>query len=196
MSKRQKRLPEGIRETRRARDAKRVEPLGGARPSKSRGAEKARDRARGRPQQSGGAGAQDDAAWRVAPGRCRSFPDEPGAVAGIPQGDDRSDPRAGALEDRRPPLAAVPVLLGRGSRHPLDEHRADVRGGPLHAGGEAVPANAAMPTFSRRSQAKAFAIVSGRFYPFELDENTLYELDHRDEAVIPEQYRISERIAS
>jgi hypothetical protein len=38
--------------------------------------------------------------------------------------------------------------------------------------------------------------VNGRFYPFELDENTLYELDHRDEAVIPEQYRISERIAS
>ena len=38
--------------------------------------------------------------------------------------------------------------------------------------------------------------VNGRFYPFELEENTLYELDHRDEAVIPEQYRISERIAS
>jgi hypothetical protein len=38
--------------------------------------------------------------------------------------------------------------------------------------------------------------VNARFYPFELDENTLYELDHRDEAVIPEQYRISERIAS
>jgi hypothetical protein len=38
--------------------------------------------------------------------------------------------------------------------------------------------------------------VNGRLYPFELDENTLYELDHRDEAVIPEQYRISERIAS
>jgi hypothetical protein len=38
--------------------------------------------------------------------------------------------------------------------------------------------------------------VNGRFYPFELDENTLYELDHRDEAMIPEQYRISERIAS
>ena len=38
--------------------------------------------------------------------------------------------------------------------------------------------------------------VNGSFYPFELDENTLYELDHRDEAVIPEQYRISERIAS
>ncbi len=37
---------------------------------------------------------------------------------------------------------------------------------------------------------------NGKFYPFELDENTLYELDHRDEAVIPEQYRISERIAS
>jgi len=38
--------------------------------------------------------------------------------------------------------------------------------------------------------------VNGKFHPFELDENTLYELDHRDEAVIPEQYRISERIAS
>jgi hypothetical protein len=38
--------------------------------------------------------------------------------------------------------------------------------------------------------------VNARLYPFELDENTLYELDHRDEAVIPEQYRISERIAS
>jgi hypothetical protein len=38
--------------------------------------------------------------------------------------------------------------------------------------------------------------VNARFYPFELNENTLYELDHRDEAVIPEQYRISERIAS
>jgi hypothetical protein len=38
--------------------------------------------------------------------------------------------------------------------------------------------------------------VNGRSYAFELDENTLYELDHRDEAVIPEQYRISERIAS
>jgi hypothetical protein len=38
--------------------------------------------------------------------------------------------------------------------------------------------------------------VNGKHYPFEVDENTLYELDHRDEAVIPEQYRISERIAS
>ena len=38
--------------------------------------------------------------------------------------------------------------------------------------------------------------VNGKLYPFELDENTLYELDHRGEAVIPEQYRISERIAS
>ena len=37
--------------------------------------------------------------------------------------------------------------------------------------------------------------VGGKFHPFELDENTLYELDHRGEAVIPEQYRISERIA-
>jgi hypothetical protein len=38
--------------------------------------------------------------------------------------------------------------------------------------------------------------INGRFYPFELDENTLYELNHRDEAVIPELYRIHERIAS
>ncbi len=38
--------------------------------------------------------------------------------------------------------------------------------------------------------------VDGKFHPFELDENTLYELDHRDEAVIPELYRIGERIAS
>ena len=38
--------------------------------------------------------------------------------------------------------------------------------------------------------------IGGKFHAFELDENTLYELDHRDEAVIPEQYRISERIAS
>jgi hypothetical protein len=37
--------------------------------------------------------------------------------------------------------------------------------------------------------------IAGKFHPFELDENTLYELDHRGEAVIPEQYRISERIA-
>ena len=37
--------------------------------------------------------------------------------------------------------------------------------------------------------------IGGKFHPFELDENTLYELDHRGEAVIPEQYRISERIA-
>jgi hypothetical protein len=28
--------------------------------------------------------------------------------------------------------------------------------------------------------------TKGKFYPFEFDENTLYELDHRDEAVIPE----------
>jgi hypothetical protein len=38
--------------------------------------------------------------------------------------------------------------------------------------------------------------TKGKFYPFEFEENILYELDHRDEAVIPEQYRISERIAS
>ena len=33
----------------------------------------------------------------------------------------------------------------------------------------------------------------GKFYPFELDENTLYELEHRDELAIPEQYRIGNR---
>ncbi len=38
--------------------------------------------------------------------------------------------------------------------------------------------------------------TGGKFHPFELDENTLYELDHRGEAVIPEQYRISERNAA
>ena len=32
---------------------------------------------------------------------------------------------------------------------------------------------------------------SRRFYLFETDENTLYELDHRGEVAIPEQYRIS-----
>lgn len=37
--------------------------------------------------------------------------------------------------------------------------------------------------------------IGGNFHPFELDGDTLYELDHRGEAVIPEQYRISERIA-
>jgi hypothetical protein len=46
------------------------------------------------------------------------------------------------------------------------------------------------------SAGKGARDVNARFYPFELDENTIYELDHRDEAVIPEQYRISERIAS
>jgi len=32
--------------------------------------------------------------------------------------------------------------------------------------------------------------LRGKFHAFELDENTLYELDHRGEAVIPELYRI------
>jgi hypothetical protein len=50
--------------------------------------------------------------------------------------------------------------------------------------------------FLRPFAGKGVRDVNGRFYPFELDENTLYELDHRDEAVIPEQYRISERMAS
>jgi hypothetical protein len=50
--------------------------------------------------------------------------------------------------------------------------------------------------FLRPYAGKGVRDVNGKFYPFELDENTLYELDHRDEAVIPEQYRISERIAS
>ena len=43
---------------------------------------------------------------------------------------------------------------------------------------------------------KGIRDLNGKFHLFELDENTLYELDHRGEAVIPEQYRISERIAS
>jgi hypothetical protein len=47
-----------------------------------------------------------------------------------------------------------------------------------------------------RFTGKGASDVNGKLYPFELDENTLYELDHRDEAVIPEQYRISERTAS
>jgi hypothetical protein len=38
--------------------------------------------------------------------------------------------------------------------------------------------------------------ASAKFHPFELDENTLYELDHRGEAVIPEQYRIGNRSAA
>ena len=62
----------------------------------------------------------------------------------------------------------------------------------------------AVKQFLRTGDAKLLAPFAGkgardvnaRLYPFELDENTLYELDHRDEAVIPEQYRISERIAS
>jgi hypothetical protein len=37
--------------------------------------------------------------------------------------------------------------------------------------------------------------VNGKLYPFELDAKTLAELNHREEAVIPEQYRINERIA-
>jgi hypothetical protein len=35
--------------------------------------------------------------------------------------------------------------------------------------------------------------VAGKFHPFETDPNTLYELDHRGELVIPEQYRIGNR---
>ncbi len=34
-----------------------------------------------------------------------------------------------------------------------------------------------------------------KFHPFEVDENTLYELDHRGEVVIPEQYRIGRSAA-
>ena len=45
-------------------------------------------------------------------------------------------------------------------------------------------------------EGKGVRDTSGKFHPFELDENTLYELDHRGEAVIPEQYRISERNAT
>jgi hypothetical protein len=51
-------------------------------------------------------------------------------------------------------------------------------------------------TFLEPYAGKGVRDINGKFYPFELEENTLYELDHRDEAVIPEQYRISERIAS
>jgi hypothetical protein len=40
-------------------------------------------------------------------------------------------------------------------------------------------------------EGKGVRDTSGRFHPFELDENTLYELDHRGEAVIPELYRIN-----
>ena len=47
-----------------------------------------------------------------------------------------------------------------------------------------------------RFRGRGIRDVTGRFYGFEVDENTLYELDHRGEVVIPEQYRISERIAS
>ena len=53
-----------------------------------------------------------------------------------------------------------------------------------------------MPSFLTPFAGKGVRDLNGKFYAFELDENTLYELDHRDEAVIPEQYRISERIAS
>jgi hypothetical protein len=37
--------------------------------------------------------------------------------------------------------------------------------------------------------------VGGKFHPFETDPNTLYELDHRGELVLPEQYRIGNRNA-
>jgi hypothetical protein len=43
---------------------------------------------------------------------------------------------------------------------------------------------------------KGVGDTNRKFHPFEFEENTLYELDHRDEAVIPELYRISERKAS
>ena len=52
------------------------------------------------------------------------------------------------------------------------------------------------PDFLAPFASKGVRDIDGKFHPFELDENTLYELDHRDEAVIPELYRISERIAS
>jgi hypothetical protein len=38
--------------------------------------------------------------------------------------------------------------------------------------------------------------TNAKFHPFETDENTLYELDHRGEVVIPEQYRIGNRSMS
>lgn len=52
------------------------------------------------------------------------------------------------------------------------------------------------PDFLAPFTGKGARDVDGKLHPFELDENTLYELDHRDEAVIPELYRISERTAS
>ncbi len=52
------------------------------------------------------------------------------------------------------------------------------------------------PDFLAPFKGKDVRDVDGKSYPFELDENTLYELDHRDEAVIPELYRIGERTAS
>jgi hypothetical protein len=52
------------------------------------------------------------------------------------------------------------------------------------------------PEFLVPFAGKGVRDVDGKIHPFELDENTLYELDHRDEAVIPELYRIGERIAS
>jgi hypothetical protein len=33
--------------------------------------------------------------------------------------------------------------------------------------------------------------VNGKLYLFELDENTLYELDHRDEAVTPNNIEVT-----
>ena len=125
-----------------------------------------------------------------------SLPHQPGAPARLRQGADRSTHERRQLDDHRPALAAVSVLLGRSGRHPVDEPRQDVRGRPLHAGGKAVSANAATTGFPAPFAGKGARDLNGKFHPFELDENTLYELDHRDEAVIPEQYRISERIAS
>jgi hypothetical protein len=99
------------------------------------------------------------------------------------------------MDDRRPADPGFSILLGRGRRHADDEPRRNVGGRPLLAGGEAV-LRTGDTKFLAPFAGKGVRDVNGRFYPFELDENTLYELDHRDEAVVPEQYRIHERVAT
>ena len=78
----QTRLPKGIRETRRARDAKRIEPLGRARPSQSWRAAKTSVGENGRPIQPRRAGAEDDAARHLPARRLELLPDEPGSACG------------------------------------------------------------------------------------------------------------------
>ena len=52
-------------------------------------------------------------------------------------------------------LRQFPFYSDGRSRHPLDEPRRDVGGRPLHAGGEAVPANGRHGVSLRRSPARA-----------------------------------------